>query len=356
MKKFLALFLGVALLMSGALAAAQEAPSSEIVYAASAGGADAPGYDTWLKALTLPQVESYEMVGEMDGVQCAGETLILSADVFDLQTGQCALPAPLAKSANLAVGAQVTLTLPDGGERAFTLAETYEPSDDEDAYLPGGYAFICPEDLADIAGRDTKNVFWPTIIFCKNAADVPAFLQQANELLKDEGVQFISIDDLDDNFDLPDPSPIDGPLTIDGTDLNGQAVDNKVLNPEGVTLINVWATFCGPCVEEMPGLGKLMGEYPNVKFVGICADLKDATGNLDPDQVAFAAQIARETGAAYPHIAPGPALEGGLLANVFAYPTTLFADEQGNILATYVGSRDYDGWKAIIDEIITPNG
>lgn len=48
----------------------------------------------------------------------------------------------------------------------------------------------------------------------------------------------------------------------------------KYLNSDGLTCVNVWATWCKPCIEEMPELNTVMKEYfdKNVNFVSISAD------------------------------------------------------------------------------------
>ncbi|HRL22489.1 MAG TPA: TlpA disulfide reductase family protein [Alcaligenes sp.] len=40
-------------------------------------------------------------------------------------------------------------------------------------------------------------------------------------------------------------------------------------------VINFWATWCAPCVKEMPDLQALHQRYPEVNFVGIAVDSKD---------------------------------------------------------------------------------
>lgn len=37
-------------------------------------------------------------------------------------------------------------------------------------------------------------------------------------------------------------------------------------------VVNFWATWCAPCVKEMPDLDALAGKYPGMQFVGIAID------------------------------------------------------------------------------------
>ena len=43
------------------------------------------------------------------------------------------------------------------------------------------------------------------------------------------------------------------------TDLEGNAVDQSMLADYDLTMVNVWATYCGPCISEMPDLGGARG-------------------------------------------------------------------------------------------------
>lgn len=45
------------------------------------------------------------------------------------------------------------------------------------------------------------------------------------------------------------------------TDLNGNEVTEAMFADYDLTMINIWATFCGPCINEMPHLGELAAEY-----------------------------------------------------------------------------------------------
>lgn len=69
-----------------------------------------------------------------------------------------------------------------------------------------------------------------------------------------------------------------------------------------VVLLNVWATWCGPCREEMPSMQALYDAFPrdNFEIAAISVDAppgaSDATGNLGGDPFAFA----RDLGLTFP--------------------------------------------------------
>ncbi len=138
------------------------------------------------------------------------------------------------------------------------------------------------------------------------------------------------------------------------TDLNGTKIDESILVDYELTMVNVWATFCGPCLREMPDLGELAAEYEaqGVRIVGMISDVLDSKGNIDATQVATAKDIVAQTNADYLHILPSEDLLG-LIAGIQSVPTTFFVDKDGNQVGkAYVGSRSKADWKTIIDETL----
>ncbi len=138
------------------------------------------------------------------------------------------------------------------------------------------------------------------------------------------------------------------------TDLDGRVVDESSLSDHRLTMVNIWATFCGPCINEMPDLGKLAVEYESqgVQIVGLVSDVLDSNGALDPNQVSLAKDIVAQTGANYLHILPSEDLLG-ILYQATSVPMTFFVDANGRQVGyAYVGSRSKDDWKAIIDETL----
>ena len=65
-------------------------------------------------------------------------------------------------------------------------------------------------------------------------------------------------------------------------DINNNPFDQSVFTKSKLTMVNIWATFCGPCINEMPDLAELNKQYDNEKFqiVGIPVDIVDQNGNI----------------------------------------------------------------------------
>ena len=138
-------------------------------------------------------------------------------------------------------------------------------------------------------------------------------------------------------------------------DLDGNTVDGTLWQGHKLTLVNVWGTFCGPCLSEMPDLGTLSAEYADkgVQFVGVVIDALNSDGSYSDDVIATAKQLVEQTGANYLHVLPSQDLINAKLSEVQAVPTMFFVDENGAIVGeTYLGARSADDWRTIIDGML----
>ena len=50
------------------------------------------------------------------------------------------------------------------------------------------------------------------------------------------------------------------PVTFAAKDMDGNEVTSGIFSESKLTMINVWATYCNPCLNEMPDLGELSEE------------------------------------------------------------------------------------------------
>ena len=144
-------------------------------------------------------------------------------------------------------------------------------------------------------------------------------------------------------------------ITFTATDLNGRIVTSEIFEKNKVTTLNIWGTFCGPCIREMPDLAKLneANKGKGVEVVGIVVDILDRKGNVDSRIKSTAETIIAQTGANYTNIVPSKEMLNGLLKNVQAVPATIFVDSNGNQIGeVFLGSKSQKDWQKIIDEIL----
>ena len=144
-------------------------------------------------------------------------------------------------------------------------------------------------------------------------------------------------------------------ISFSATDLNGAPVTSEIFAKNKVTMLNIWGTFCGPCIREMPDLAKLneANKANGVEVVGIVIDILDRKGNVDSRVKSSGEAIIKKTGAAYTHIIPSKEMFSGVLKDVQAVPTTIFVDSNGNQIGeAYLGSRSQKDWQKIIDGIL----
>ena len=143
-------------------------------------------------------------------------------------------------------------------------------------------------------------------------------------------------------------------LSFTASDIYGNEVSSDIFKDSKITVVNIWGTFCSPCIYEMPFLGELSREYDKseVQLLGVVSDSVDYFGEEDSNAVALAQEIAEETKADYTHIVPSmEVLE--FLYDVTAVPTTFFLDSEGRVIGeAVVGAREKDAWKEIIDNLL----
>ena len=141
-------------------------------------------------------------------------------------------------------------------------------------------------------------------------------------------------------------------LTAEG--LDGGVYTEAIFRGHRLTMLNVWATYCGPCIEEMPDLAALAKAYGDeFRIVGIVKDAADRNFEILPAKKSEAESIVRQTGADYLHLLPSKSLSQLVLKDVQVVPTTFFVDENGTILGeAYYGSRSYAAWKAVVDSYL----
>ena len=134
-------------------------------------------------------------------------------------------------------------------------------------------------------------------------------------------------------------------------DFDGNIVDSSVFDGYKVTLVNVWATWCPPCKEELPALAQLNEEYKDAGFqvIGIAYDTADKNYNKVQSSYNTALEIIEKAGTSFRHLTPSKSLKD-FLDTIQSVPVTVFVDEDGcQIGRTYVGAKSKADWKQIIE-------
>lgn len=107
------------------------------------------------------------------------------------------------------------------------------------------------------------------------------------------------------------------------------AVDLRGLRGQ-VVLLNFWATWCAPCIEEMPSLEALQQALPQVKVVAVATD---------EDAASYQAYMGRR---AIPLFTVFDASQSSnTLYGTFRFPESYVIDKGGVIRRKYVGPQDW---------------
>ena len=127
----------------------------------------------------------------------------------------------------------------------------------------------------------------------------------------------------------------------------GGVTGDKIFEEAEVTMVNVWATYCGYCIDEMPYFKEFSEAYNDRGFqvVGIVTDAAPAEDEA-------VGRIIEETGADYPQIVFNRSMFDTYLKDVQAVPATVFVDKNGKIIEEYLGAKSREDWEKIIEELL----
>lgn len=110
-----------------------------------------------------------------------------------------------------------------------------------------------------------------------------------------------------------------------------------------VVLLNFWATWCGPCLTEMPTFTEWQNKYSSEKFQVIGISMDDAA----PDVIAMANKLKLN----YP-VLMGDEHLGIAYGGVLGLPVTFLIDRHGKIRERYQGASDLTDIKREIESLL----
>ena len=126
--------------------------------------------------------------------------------------------------------------------------------------------------------------------------------------------------------------PLTNTTTTDAVFYDAKGYEVKLSELKGkVVFVNFWATWCPPCIKEMPSIQTLHDNFKeqNVVFLMVDVDGKYDKSKAFMDRNKYTLPV---------YIPAGP-ISDKYLGN--AVPTTLVFDKQGNLAQRIVGGVDY---------------
>lgn len=141
------------------------------------------------------------------------------------------------------------------------------------------------------------------------------------------GLGWVIYDSLHENLvNTGDSAPNFKVVTDNGREITRNEFGGKVL------ILNFWATWCGPCIQEIPSLDALQRQLgpQGVVVVAVSVDRNEAAYKKFLQQMQPAFYTARDP-------------KGDISASygTFKYPESYIIDSKGRVLAKEIGARDW---------------
>lgn len=127
--------------------------------------------------------------------------------------------------------------------------------------------------------------------------------------------------------------------------VSGEDISSDVFKESKLTVVNVWGSWCGPCVQEIPELQKLY-ESMKDKDVNVIGLAHDAGTDLDAVK-----EIIDKNKVTYQNIVPEGATEDFVMS-IMAFPTTFFVDSDRNIVGVIQGNRNLEAFTAAVEGVL----
>ena len=206
---------------------------------------------------------------------------------------------------------------------------------------------------------DGKYSYYLSVKSDTDAGTVEEFQKMEKEVIEKK-------DRPENGFVLSEKSDLEGTMAFVGNsgdtvtdlsnlvtkDIEGKEFSSKDFANYDLTMVNVFATWCTACVQEIPALAEVQKEMQpkGVNIVGVVTDTVDDMGE-NQEALEKAKLIMERTKANYSFLMPDKSNFNGRLNGIQALPETFFVDKNGQIVGeSYSGSHNKKDWTEIIEK------
>lgn len=162
-----------------------------------------------------------------------------------------------------------------------------------------------------------------------------------------------NVDDLGEDttalsLNIPESELSEAPLLFQTTDLDGNAVTSDIFMDYDITILHIWGTYCGPCIEEMDKYAKFYDSIPgNINLVGLVVDVYDGY----EDNVDYAKEILGSAGADFQNLRTSESLYE-LEDEIDYIPSSVLVDRSGRIIGEILEGESFEATRERLNEYI----